>query len=63
MLIITAALFAVTAVVFLIVGFSMAGTNILEWLGSKWAMLFYITFGVYALIAIFIMIGDWIKRL
>lgn len=62
-LIITAAAFVLTAVVFLIVGFSMAGVNILEWFSSKWAMAFYITFGVYGLFVIFLFIGDYIKRL
>ena len=60
---ITAIAFLVTAVVFLIVGFAMAGNDILAWLGSKYAMLFYIVFGTYFLFIVFILIGDRIKRL
>lgn len=62
-LIITAIAFLVTAVVFLIVGFAMAGNDILAWLGSKYAVLFYIVFGTYFLFIVFILIGDRIKRL
>lgn len=62
-LIITAIAFVITAIVFLIVGFAMAGNDILAWFGSKYAMLFYIVFGTYFLFIVFILIGDRIKRL
>lgn len=62
-LLITALLFVITAVVFLILGFSLAGANVWAWFGSKWAMIFYIVFGIYALIIIYLVVGDWIKRL
>lgn len=62
-LIITAIAFVVTAIVFLILGFALAGHDIIAWLGSKYAMLFYIVFGTYGLIVLFILIGDRIKRL
>jgi len=62
-LIITAIAFVVTAIAFLIVGFAMAGNDILAWFGSKYAMLFYIVFGTYFLFIVFILIGDRIKRL
>lgn len=62
-LIITAIAFVVTAIVFLILGFALAGNDILAWFGSKYAMLFYIVFGTYGLIVLFVLIGDRIKRL
>ena len=62
-LIITAIAFVITAIIFLIVGSSLAGTNILEWLSSQYAMLFYMVFGIYGLIVLFVFIGDWIKRI
>ena len=63
LLIITAILFVVTAIVFLILGFALAGNDILAWFGSKYAMLFYIVFGTYFLFILFIIIGDRIKRI
>lgn len=63
-LLITAILFAITAVAFLIVGFSLAGTNVIEWLfTSQYAWLFFIVFGTYGLVILFIILGDKIKRL
>lgn len=62
-LIITAILFAVTALAFLLIGFAVAGNDIIAWFGSKYAMLFYIVFGTYGLVILFVVIGDRIKRL
>ena len=62
-LIITAIAFAITAIVFLILGFALSGANILEWFASKYAMLFYIVFGCYLLIIIFTLVGDLIKKI
>lgn len=63
LLIIIAIAFIITAIVFLIVGLTMAGNNILEWLTSKYAILFYIAFGTYAVFVVFLFIGDWIKKI
>lgn len=62
-LIITAIAFVVTALIFLILGFALAGNDIIAWLGSKYAMLFYIVFGTYGLVILFVLIGNRIKRL
>lgn len=62
-LIIIAIIFVITAIAFLITGFALAGNDIIAWFSSKYAVLFYITFGVYGLFIIFILISDWIKRL
>lgn len=62
-LIISAILFAIIAIVLLVVGFAAAGNDIISWLSSKYAVLFYIVFGTYALFVISILVGDWIKRL
>lgn len=62
-LIIISIAFLVAATAFLIAGFAIAGNDILSWLGSKYAVLFYIVFGTYFLFILFILIGDRIKRL
>ena len=62
-LIIISIVFVVVATVFLILGFALAGNDILALLGSKYAMLFYIAFGTYGLIVLFVLISDRIKRL
>lgn len=55
--------FMITAAAFLILGFALSGYDILGWFGSKWAMLFYMMFGVYAIVAGYFLIGDRLKRL
>lgn len=62
-LIITAIVFVVTAIVFLITGFAVAGNDVIAWFGSKYAMLFYITFGMYGLFIVFILLGDKIRKI
>ena len=62
-LIITSIAFLIAATAFLIAGFAIDGNDILSWLGSKYAVLFYIVFGTYFLFIVFILIGDRIKRL
>lgn len=62
-LIIIAIAFVIAAIAFLIVGFAMAGNDILAWFGSKYAVLFYIVLGTYLLFIVFIFLGDMIKRL
>lgn len=62
-LIITAIAFVITAIVFLVLGFAIAGNNVIAWFGSKYAMLFYITFGMYGLFVLFILLGDKIRNI
>lgn len=62
-LIIIALAFVVIATVLLILGFALAGNDVVAWLSSKYAMLFYIAFGTYLLFVLFVIIGDRIKRL
>ena len=53
----------VLALVFFITSLTISKISIIEWLTSKYAMLFYIVFGTYGLIVLSIVVGDWIKRL
>lgn len=62
-LIITSVIFAVIAIAFLITGFALSGADILGWFASQYAMLFYIVAGCYLLIILFVLVGDWIKKL
>lgn len=62
-LIILGSILIIAAIVFLIVGFALSGTNILAWFGSKWAMWFYLFLGLYALVVCGFFILEWIKRL
>lgn len=62
-LIITSIVFVVLAIVFLILGFTLSGANVLAWFTSKWAILIYTVYGVYALIVLFFLVGDWIKKI
>lgn len=62
-LLIVAGVFIALAIAFLIVGFTLAGENILAWFTSKWALLFYSAFSVYAIVVIAIVAGDLIKRI
>lgn len=62
-LLITAIVFVVFAIAFLILGFALSGADVLAWFGSKWAMIIYTVYGVYILIILFILAGDWIKKI
>lgn len=63
LLIITSVVFVVIALILLVAGFALAGNDVIAWLGSKWAMMFYIVFGCYGLLAIYLLVGDKIKRM
>ena len=63
LLIIIAIAFVVVGLIALILGFALAGNNVIAWLGSKYAMLFYITLGVYGLIVLYILISDKVKKI
>ena len=63
MLIITAVLFVITGIAFLITGYALSGHDIIAWFSSKWAMMFYLAFALYAIIVGTILIGDLIKRI
>lgn len=62
-IIILSIIFIVLAVAFLITGFALAGNDVLAWFGSKYAMLFYIAFGVYFLVIIYFAVTDRIKKI
>lgn len=62
-LIIISIVMVVLALVFFITSLTISKISIIEWLTSKYAMLFYIVFGTYGLIVLSIVVGDWIKRL
>jgi hypothetical protein len=55
--------FIVLAIAFLITGFALAGNDVLAWFGSKYAMLFYIVFGVYFLVIMYFVVTDRIKKI
>ena len=62
-LIVLGSILIVTAIVFMVVGFTVSGMNILAWFTSKWAMWFYLFFGVYAIIVVAFFVTEWIKKL
>ena len=62
-LIILGAVLIVAAIVFLILGFSISGVDMLAWFGSKWAMWFYVFFGMYALLVCAFFVIEWIRKL
>ena len=62
-IIILSAIFVLAALIFLILGFTLAGVNVLAWFTSTQAYIFYIFAGLYVLTIIFIIVGDYIKRL
>jgi len=62
-IIIMSIVFIVLAIAFLITGFALAGNDVLAWFGSKYAMLFYIVFGVYFLVIMYFVVTDRIKKI
>ena len=62
-IIIMSLIFIVLAIAFLITGFALAGNDVLAWFGSKYAMLFYIVFGVYFLVIVYFVVTDRIKKI
>lgn len=62
-IIIMSIVFIVLAIAFLITGFALAGNDVLSWFGSKYAMLFYIVFGVYFLVIMYFVVTDRIKKI
>lgn len=63
LLLITVSIAVALAIIFVVLGFALAGANVLAWFTSKWALLFYTVYGCYILIIIYILVGDKIKRL
>ena len=57
------AVFLSLALIFVILGFALAGNDIIAWFGSKWAMWVYVILGLYGLTILFIWISDKIKRI
>ena len=62
-IIIMSIIFIVLAIAFLITGFALAGNDVLAWFCSKYAMLFYIAFGVYFLVIMYFVVTDRIKKI
>jgi len=63
LLIITSIVALVIALIFVVLGFALAGADVLGWFTSKWAFLFYTVYGCYMLVILYILIGDKIKKL
>ena len=61
-LILLAVGWVVSAIVIIIIGFSVAGNNVWEWLTtSKWAVMIYTFLGVYALFIIIYVVLPMIR--
>ena len=58
-----AIIFIAFAIIFLALGLILSGEDLIGWLTSKYAVLFYIVFGTYGLLVLFMIIGDKIRRL
>lgn len=61
--VIVSAIILVVALVGLIIGYYIAGTNFLEYLGSKWAMYIYTCVAIWLVVAIGILIKDKVRKL
>lgn len=51
-LIICGIIWAILAVIITVIGFVIAGCDIIAWFSSKWAMYLYVFLGVYLLVII-----------
>lgn len=60
---IVSAIIFVVALVVLIIGYYITGTNFLEYLGSKWAMYIYTCIAIWLVVAIGIFIKDRVSKL
>lgn len=54
--------FLLVAVVAMIVGFKLAGFDILAWFSSKYAMIVYIVLGMYAFFVAYIFIMEYLQK-
>ena len=61
--VIVSAIILGVALVGLIIGYYIAGTNFLEYLGSKWAMYIYTCIAIWLVVAIGIFIKDRVSKL
>ena len=62
-LIICGIIWGVLALVLTILGFILAGCDIIAWFSSKWAMYLYVFLGVYLIVLGFVFIFPWIRRM
>lgn len=60
---IVSAAILVVALIVLIIGYYLEGTNILEFLGSKWAMYVYTAIGVWLVIATIFIVKEKVNKL
>lgn len=54
--------FAVLGVIGLLVGYWLAGADIIGWFTSDWAIMFYFVVGIDLAVVIGIVIKDWIRK-
>lgn len=54
--------FLVVGLVAMVVGFKLAGFDILAWFSSKYAMIVYIVLGLYAFIVAYVLIMEYLQK-
>lgn len=54
--------FLIVALVAMIVGFRLAGFDILAWFSSKYAMIVYIVLGLYAFFVAYVLIMEYLQK-
>ena len=62
-LLLVSIIFLVLAVICLIVGYTIAGVDILAWFSSKYARLFYAVISLWGIIVLSIILGDKIRSI
>lgn len=55
--------FIIVALIALVVGYTLAGEDVIGWFSSRWAIIIYVIGGIYLLIAIGLIIFDKVKNL
>ena len=55
-------LFLVVALCVLVLGFYLAGFDIIGWFSSKYAFIVYVTLGAYLLFAASLAVYDWVRK-
>lgn len=54
--------FLVVGLVAMVVGFKLAGFDILAWFSSKYAMIVYIVLGLYAFFVAYVFIMEYLQK-
>lgn len=55
-------LFLLVAIVAMVVGFYLAGFDILAWFSSRYAMIVYICVGFYLFVVLYVLIMEYISK-